>query len=215
MKNFTESSIPMNVNQRMGNLNFLWKSELTEFCIKGLLEAFAKFLSVKKFKDKTVSVVLNDFTDNFHFGASVQFIPQEESGADEGSWNLVYTFDPNSIDEKNSTVYHFSDPEVRVLFEDTTFARSGIVWRHQVDAQTNQPSQANSQSIMCLIVDCIKEYMQSNINFDNQMTIPDYMNFTAEVEGNGVFIGCEPSAQLKQYVKEDIMVNYIDDDSEE
>lgn len=210
MKNFIETSIPITIMQKMDTLGFYWKHELSIACLQGLFEAMAKFLSFKKSKDKPVGVVLNDLTNGFHFAAYVTFVPQNENGADEGSWVINYTFDENDIDPKSMVLYYYSDPEMRSTFEDTTYSKDGIIWKHQLEAGTDKPCEASSMNILCVLLDSVRDYMISNINFDNEMCLTNYMNFVAEAESGGtVYILCEPSNLIKEFIKTDNAIGVI------
>lgn len=210
MKTITETDILMNINQRLAEHSFTWSSKLSEGSINAFLIAFAKYLGIKKSKDKTVAIILTDFTDNFHFGAFVQYIKEEN---DEGSWQISYTFNESDIDSKTMEIHDFTEAECRMLFENISYVKSGIMWSYVSDEESNKPCEGSSQWVMVIIMDCIKEYMRSNINHDNKLNIPEYMNFTAELDGD-IYISCEPSALLKQYAKEDQNYNTIASEEE-
>ena len=211
MKTFIESNLPMNINQRFSDNSFLWSDQLSEATIQALLVAFAKFLSNKKNKDKIIAIVLTDFTDSFHFGAYVQYVKEENE--DGGSWQLNYTFNENDIDPKTMEIHNFSEAECRMMFEDIGYRKIGIMWSYMSEDSSNKPSEACSQSTMVMIFDCIKEYMRANVNYDNKLNIVDYMVFTAELDGD-IYISCEPSAILKQYIKEDQNYNTVTEEEE-
>ena len=117
MKNYISSTINQEIQKRMLDKQIAWNDQLSENCIYGLFEAFGVFLGKHKSKDNPVAVILNDFNGGYHFGAFVQFIPQNEESTDEGSWALSYSFDENDIDSKNWKVFTFNDdPEVCKLW---------------------------------------------------------------------------------------------------
>lgn len=211
MKNFIESSIPNAILQRMDVLSFFWKNELSETCIKSLIESMARFLSSKKSKDKTIAVVLKDLNDQFIFAAYTTFIPQSESGADEGSYSINYTFEETDINDKTMTIINFDDPEMRSVFEDTAYIKDGLVWKFHEADDPERPCEASSTNINGLIMNAVKEYMEANVNLDNQLSVNGYITFTAEVESGGkIYIACEPSAVIKQFMKDDNSIRSIE-----
>lgn len=211
MKNFIESTIPNSILQRMDLLNFFWRNELSEVCVKSLIESMARFLSIKKSKDKTVAIVLKDLNEQFVFAAYTTFIQQTEPGADEGSYSINYTFDESEINDKTMVVYNFDDPEMRQEFENTAYIKDGLVWKFHEADDPDRPCEASSTNINSLIMNTIKEYMETNVNFDNQLNINGYMVFTAEAESGGnIYISCEPSPVIKQFMKDDNSIRAVE-----
>lgn len=212
MKNFIESTIPNNILQKMDTLGFFWRNELSEVCIKSLIESMARFLSTKKSKDKTIAVVLKDLNDQFVFAAYSTFINQTEIGADEGSYSINYTFEADEINDKTMTIYDFDDPEMRMVFENTAYIKDGLVWKFHEADDPERPSEASSLNINSVIMNSVKEYMEANANFDNQLNLNGYMIFTAEAESGGnIYISCEPSPVIKQFMKDDNSIRSIEE----
>lgn len=211
MKNFIESTIPNSILQRMDMLSFFWRNELSETCVKSLIESMARFLSIKKSKDKTVAVVLKDLNDNFVFAAYSTFVPQTETGADDGSYSINYTYDEHELNDKTMVIYEFNDPEMRAEFENTAYIKDGLVWKFHEADDPDRPCEASSVNINAIIMNTIREYMESNVNFDNQLNINGYMIFTAEIESGGnVYISCEPSPVIKQFMKDDNSIRAVE-----
>jgi hypothetical protein len=82
MKNYLESSIPMQIMKTFTSRDYGWNDFVSEACIKTLFEGAAIFLGKNKSKDTPVALVFKDANDKFHFAAYVQFHKQEEEGAD-------------------------------------------------------------------------------------------------------------------------------------
>lgn len=211
MKNYIGSTIPMAIQQRMESQSFSWNTSLSEDCFKCLFESMAVYLGRKKSKDKVVGLKLNDMNNGFHFGAYVSFLNQEEAGGDDGAWGLNFTFDESDFDEKNWEIHTFDEPEARVTFEDTTYNKAGVVFKFRPGEANNQVSNASAQSVLCTMIDCIKQYMETNVAVDPELEFTNYLLFKAELSGNEVYIGITPSPLLKQFVKDDSSIGTVGD----
>ena len=214
MKNYISSTINQEIQKRMLDKQIAWNDQLSENCIYGLFEAFGVFLGKHKSKDNPVAVVLNDFNGGYHFGAFVQFIPQNEESTDEGSWALSYSFDENGIDSKNWKVFTFNDdPEVSSTFEDVVYSRYGVGFLQKEKDRNDEICDASPQALLCTIIDTVKDYMEANITIDPDLSIDGFAHLKAEAAGDNVIIGIEPSATLKQLVKEDNSIGNVEIES--
>jgi hypothetical protein len=209
MKNYVGSTIPMTIQQRMEAQEFSWNTELSEDVFRCLLEAMADYHGRMKSKDKVLGLKLNDMNIQFHFGAYVTFLNQEETGADDGAWGLNYTFDETDFDEKNWEIHTFDEPEASVTFEDIAYTKAGIAFKFKNGEANDRASNASAQSILCLIMDCVSDYMRTNVTIDPELEFTNYLKFKAEISGNDVYIGITPSPLLKQFVKEDSSIGTI------
>lgn len=209
MKNFMESTICLQVGKIMSNRNYSWNDRCTEVTVKTLVEGFAVYLGRNKSKDRPVVAELRDFEDKFHFAMWVQYIKQEEEGADEGSWALSMTFDEKDIDYDNWTVVKY--PEDQVLagaVYDVGYSRYGAYYKFQPKDNNNEVCEGSPQELFCACVDGIVEYMRGNVSIDPILQMENYFTATAKLEGDGsVYIGMEPSALMKQHIKGDAEID--------
>ena len=205
MKNLKETSLYVMVsNELINTRRYGWNDQCTDIIIESTFSAFASFLGMVKNKDVTTAVVIKDIYGEFSFGAFVQFHKSEEEGTDEGSWTLSYTFDKNDI-EDNWKVYGFGeDMEVANAFHTVAYTKYQMGFSSQPKDDNNAKPEGSAQDLITIIFNIIKEYMRSNITIDPQLEITDIAVLTAAIaDDNSVVIGIEPSALLKQYVKED------------
>ena len=209
MKNYIGSTIPMTIQQRMESNTFAWNTELSEDSFKCFFEALAVYLGRKKSKDKVVGLKLNDMNGKFHFGAFVTFLNQEEAGGDDGAWGLNFTFDETDFDDKNWEIHTFDEPEARATFEDISYNKAGVVFKFKPGEANDQVANGSAQSILCLMIDVIADYMRANVTIDPELEFTNYMTFKAELSGNDVYIGITPSPLLKQFIKDDSSIGTI------
>lgn len=204
MKNYLESQINMEVMAIMKSKRYGWNDYITESTIKSIFEGMAMFLGKHKSKDIPVALIIRDCNDKFHFGAFVQFQKQGEEGSDEGSWTLNYTFDENDIDQKNWKVYFFPDDQTAcAAFEDVAHAKYAMFFRIKPKDDDNKVCEGSVQELVCIVLDCIFNYMRANVTIDPVLEFADYFTMTAEMNNTDVYVGIEPSATLKQFVKDD------------
>lgn len=205
MKNLKETSLYVMVsNEFINSRHYGWNDQCTDIIIESTFSAFASFLGMVKNKDTTTAVVIKDIYGEFCFGAFVQFHKSEEEGTDEGSWTLNYTFDKNDI-EDSWKVYDFAeDMEVANNFYTVAYTKYGMGFATQPKDDNNAKPEGSAQDLVTIIFNMIKEYMRANITIDPQLDITDIATLTAAVaDDNSVVIGIEPSALMKQYVKDD------------
>ena len=105
----------------------------------------------------------------------------------------------------NWKVYDFGeDMEVANEFYTVAYTKYHMGFSSQPKDDNNAKPEGSAQDLITIIVNIIKEYMRSNITIDPQLEITDIAVLTAAIaDDNSVVIGIEPSALLKQYVKED------------
>ena len=209
MKNYIGSTIPVEIMKRMNEKQFGWNDELSQDCFKALFMSMASYLADKKSKDKIVAVKLIDWNDKFHFGAFVQFLEQTEVGADDGSWMISFTFDETEIDEKNWEVHTFSDPDVETMFEDTIYSNSGVAFKFRSRDDKNQICEAAAQAVLCMLIDCVRDYMVANVVIDPDLEFTDLMLFRSEASGEAVYISCTPGMLVKQLIKNDSSIGTV------
>lgn len=212
MKNYLECTIPQHVLKVMQSRSYIWDDFSTEALIKTAFETGAIFLSRHKSKDTTTALIFRDMEDKFHFASYVQFHKQEEEGSDEGSWTLNYTFDENDIDTKNWTVFTFpSDQEAKHLLEDIAFTQYGIIFKYMEKDSMGKICKGSSAELVNVVLDGIFDYMRANVTLDPVLVMDNFFTMTAEAVNDGsVYVGIEPSALLKQYVKDDVQTDVID-----
>lgn len=204
MKNYLESTIPMQVGKIMSNRNYAWNDFCTESCIKTIFEGMAVFLGKKKSKDTPVALEVRDINDKFRFGAFVQYHKQDEESADEGSWTLNYTFDEDEIDRKNWKVSSFPEDQVASgIIEDIAYTQWGMIFKFLPKDNNNNVCEGSPQELICTVLDVIYDYMRTNVTTDPVLEFTNYFTATAALNGESVYVGIEPSALLKQHVKDD------------
>ena len=199
MKNFLESTVPMQVSKIMLDRNYGWGEHSTLVTIKTLIEGFAVYLGRNKSKDTPVAATLVGLNDKFYFQK------QDEEGADEGSWTLSMTFDEKDIDYDNWTVAKYPhDPVLSGIIYDVGFTRYGANFVFSPKDNVGTICEGSPQELFCTIVDVIVDYMRANVSIDPQLELTNYFTITATLETDGsVYLGVEPSALMKQHVKDD------------
>jgi hypothetical protein len=203
MKNFLESGINLQVSKTFTNRNYGWNDFATESCIKTLFEGAAIFLGKNKSKDTPTALVFKDIDGRFHFGAYVQFHKQEEEGTDEGSWTLSYTYNEDDIDPKWA-IYDFTESQVAYkAIIDIAHDKFGINFKYAPKDDNNKICEGSAQELLITIMDVIFDYMRANVSIDPVLEFPGYFTMTSEISGNSVYVGIEPSEQMKQHVKDD------------
>lgn len=212
MRNFLEATINSQVQKAMLGRSFNWSERCTEICIQSMIEGFAVYLGRNKNKDNTVAAILVDMNDRFHFGMYVQYQKQDESGGDEGSWSLSMTFDERDIDKENWTIVKFPDDQVlENTVYDLSYTRYGGVFKFKPKDNVGRISEGSPQELFCTVIDALVAYMRANVAIDPQLDIPNYCVLTGKLEGDGsVYIGAEPSALIKQHVKDDFKAELND-----
>ena len=210
MKDILASTLPNECMKRiMDGMGFGWSESLTTGTYSDFFQAAAKFLAVKKSKDKPVVLEFRDMTGGFHMAAIVQFLPQSEEGADEGSWALNFTFDESDID-KAWEIYNFADnPEARQVFYDVTYANNGVTWRFKEMDANDQVCEGTAVQIICVLIDTLRDYMALNVSIDPELEINNIAQFKAEISGDKVYIGVTPMPLIKQLVKNDSSIGVI------
>ena len=209
MKNFLESTIPMQVGKIMAGRNYGWSDVCTEVSIKTLIEGFAVYLGRNKSKDTPLAIELLDTNGKFHFGMFVQYHKQDEEGADEGSWSLSMTFDEKDIDKENWTVINYpEDPVLGGIIYDVGYTRYGAYYKFTPKETAGQISEGSPQELFCTVIDVTVDYMRANVAIDPELELTNYFNITAKLEADGsVYLGIEPSALIKQHVKDDAAID--------
>lgn len=210
MRDILASTLPNECQKRiMDGLGFGWKDQLSIDTYKDFFQAVARYLGVKKNKDNPVVLELRDLNGGFHLAGIVQFLPQSEEGADEGSWALSFTFDESDID-KQWEIHNFAeDPEARTTFYDTTYANHGITWRFKELDANDEICEGNAIQIICVLIDTLTDYMRLNVSIDPELTIGDMIAFKAEISGDKVYIGVTVGPILKQFCKADASIGTI------
>ena len=212
MKNYLESTIPTQVDKIMSSRDYGWNDRCTEVCIRTLCEAMAVYLGRNKSKDTPVAIELRDVDDKFHFGAYVQFIKQDEEGADDGSWPLNYTFAENDIDHENWTVVKYPEDQVACgILSDIAFSRYGMIFKFLPKDTDGKICEGSPQELLCTCIDAVYDYMRANVAQDPDLEFTDYFTATAKVDGDGsVYVGMTASALMKQHVKDDAFIDKKD-----
>ena len=193
MKNFTESTICQEIGKIMLNRSYGWNDHCSEVTIKTVFEGF----SVQTRKGIG------------HFAAYVQYQKQDEEGADEGSWTLNMTFDEKDIDKENWTIVSYpEDPVLAGIVSDIGYSRYGAYYQFAPKNNVNEVCDGSPQELMCTCIDVIASYMRANVANDPELEITGYATLTAKLEAdNSVYIGVEPSALMKQHVKDDAAID--------
>lgn len=211
MKNLLETSIMSVVKDELYKNSFGWNDFCTDSCIKTIFESMAIFLGRNKSKDQTVAVIIKDYNDKFVFAAYVQFHKQQEEGADEGSWTLNFTYDENDIDTKNWKIYYIpDDQEALAIAYDVAFSKYGIRFIITPKDNNDRYCAGSAQFIFLACLRAIHDYMRANVTKDPILQITDFATLTSEINGDSVYIGIEPSALLKQHVKDDSDIDKVD-----
>ena len=199
MKDILASTLPNECQKRIAEgMGFGWGEALSVDTYKDFFQSIARYLSVKKNKDKPVVLELRDLNGGFHFAGIVQFLPQSEEGADEGSWALNFTFDESDIDSSWEIHKFGEEPEAMTVFYDVTYANHGIGWRFKELDANDEICDGNAVQILCVLMDVLAQYMQVNVTIDPELTIGDLVSFKAEISNDKVYIGVIPGALLKQ-----------------
>lgn len=204
MKKLEESQVMSMMFDIMDGRGYDWKDRNTVGAVRSLFMGFSYYLGKHKNKDTTVCCVLKDVLNKFHFAAYVQFIKNEEDSSDEGSWTLNFTYDEADVDYKNWETHNF--PEDTVLaasLTKTCYNQLGIQYAFRPQMSKEDPEDGSAQEIFCTVMDTIKDYMRQSLGTDPVLELENYFTMTAEANGEKVYIGIEPSAILKQYVKDD------------
>ena len=209
MKNFMESTICLQVGKLMANKAYAWNDRCTEVSIKTLIEGMAVYLGRNKSKDKVVVAELRDAQDKFHFAMKVQYLKQDEDGADEGSWALTMTFDEKDIDYENSAVAKYPEDQVLAgIIYDIGYSRYGAFFKFQDKDNNNEVCEGSPQELLCTCIDGVADYMRANVSVDPVLEMENYFTATAKLEGDGsIYIGMEPSALMKQHIKDDSSID--------
>jgi hypothetical protein len=191
-----------------GDYDLGWSDTLTVNTITDVFIGMAKFLGKKKSKDKPVVVEIRDMNGKFHFAGYVSFLAQSESGSDEGSWALNYTFDESDLEPEWDRYDLLSTPEAFATFHDVTYLSHGISWRF-VPAETNEVTEGTPLFIIPILMDLLKRYMEANVTVNPELSISERAYLKAEMGSTGVHISITPNATLKSYIKDDQMMNII------
>jgi len=209
MKNFLETTICMEVGKIMTARDYGWSNECTEVCVAALFQGMAIYLGRNKNKDGVVAIELRDFNDQFHFGAYAQYIKQGEDG--EGSWTLNYTFDENEIDRDTWTVVNLTvDQVAKGIIKDIVYTEFGYDFKFDGRDDNGRMSEGNLAELLFTTIDVVKSYMAANVTIDPEMSFERYFTMVAKLNAdNSVYIGIEPSALMKQYVKDDNMADGV------
>lgn len=211
MKNLLETSIMSAVKDEFYKDQFSWNDYCTEVCVKTVMESMAIFLGKNKSKDQPVALIIKDFNDQFVFAAYVQFHKQQEEGADEGSWTLNYTYDEDDIDTKNWKLYYIpDDQEAIAILYDVAFSKYCMRFISQPKDDNEKYCKGSAQHIVLVILRAIYDYMRANVTKDPVLQVTDFFTMTAEINGDSVYVGIEPSALLKQHVKDDSDIDKVD-----
>ena len=205
MVNFKESTILQEVMKKEQIKSYGWSNYLTETCFKSLFEGMALFLGRVKSKDQAVALEIVDQDDKMHFAAIVEYHKDETT--DAGAFSISYTFDENDIDDKNTKIYKF--PEDNMAYTaliDITYSKWGVAFTNKEKDDNGATCEASPRELFIDCIDSLKDYMKIAVNQDPQLEFPEYFTATAEINGDSVYISIEPSAILKQHIKEDISV---------
>ena len=204
MKNFFETTICMQVGKIMVGRNYGWNDRCTELSLETLVEGFAVYLGRNKSKDTPLATVLVDMNDRFHFGMVVEYHKQSDD-SEGGSWSLSITFNEKDIDYDNWTIVKYpEDPVLSGIIYDVGFTKYGIHFKFAPRDNVGTISEGSPQELFCTIVDVLIDYMRANVAIDPEMELTKFFTVTAKLEGDGsVYLGVEPSALLKQHVKDD------------
>ena len=163
MKDILESTISNEAVKILeGDYDLGWSENLTINTITDVFIGMAKFLGKKKSKDKPIVVEIRDMNGNFHFAGYVSFLAQQESGTDEGSWALNYTFDESDIEPEWERFDLINTPEAFATFYDVTYLGHGISWRF-IPAETNEVTEGTPAFIIPILMDLLKRYMEANV----------------------------------------------------
>lgn len=204
MKDILESTIPNEALKILADdYDLGWSESLTINTISDVFVGMAKFLGKKKSKDKPVVVEIRDNNGQFHFAGYVTFLPQQESGSDDGSWSLNYTFNESDIEPDWERYDLINTPEAFATFHDVTYIDHGISWRF-VPGESNEVTEGTPSFIIPILMDLLKRYMEANVSINPELSISGRATLKAEMAGsNGVYIKVTPEAVLKSCIKDD------------
>jgi len=173
--------------------SFLWDNGFSLDTIKMMAAGMAMYLGNVKDK-KVVKACRIDSGNKFHIGGYVKFEPSEEDET-KGEFKLVFTFEAKDIPE-GAEIADIQDPVFRHIMADEGYRRCRIRFNAMDGQDYLLPALTES-------ADAIKEYLRANANIDPELELKDYFTATVEIDGDKNYYAITPSAQLKQYIKDD------------
>ena len=90
------------------------QSELVEDIFKSITQGFAFAVKEVKSKDNPVAVCTQDQNKNMLFGVKIEFIPGDDE--ESGSWNTIWSFNPEDFTDENIVIYNSEDPKIEPFF---------------------------------------------------------------------------------------------------
>ena len=195
MINFNESAILANYCLSLSELTSGLMELATEHVPKVtevVLMSMSDYARAVKDKSKPVAIVIDDFKGNMILALKVKFY--EGSAEDEdGSWNPVWTFDPEDITD--CTVHKVSESQAFPFFKMRAITA--------YDMQYTDPSNAYHSAL--IFAEVLKRWLDLNANDGEVVSIHMDGMFTATVEvvdGEKVFTFV-PEEELSNLIKDD------------
>ena len=194
MKQYKDTNISNEILKVMTEkLKYGWDTSLSDDSVKMLVEGMAKYLGEVKEKGKVHAAIIEDIKGNFHLGAFVEFIKGDSAGED--SYTLTYTFNENDIKE-DFVKANLSDPVFHCIIADIGLTKYGMSFRSIEGKEFIAPT-------MCVVADCIKNYLHANVALDPVVELDKYFTAKAELDGDKVYYTLTPWEILKQHIKAD------------
>lgn len=205
MKEIMETSIFNEVYKIMCSRNYAWNEQMTLSIIRSTMKGMASFLGKKKSKDQPVSVGIYDKNDKMHFAAIVEYV-KSESGVDEGSWNISYTFNEDDIDKNLTKIYKIpEDQEARSEISTVAFETEGLFFSFAENNDKNVENDGSPSELITVVFDVVRDYMRANITVDPELNVSNTAKFTAVADTNSkdVLIVVDPDEIIRQLIKDD------------
>lgn len=196
MINFNESAIPANYCLSLSELTSGLMELATEHVskvVEVVLMSMSDYARAVKDKTKPVAIVIDDFKGNMILALKVKYY--EGSAEDEdGSWNPVWTFDPEDIADCN--VYKVSESQAFPFFKMRAITA--------YDMQYTDPSNAYHSAL--IFAEVLKRWLDLSASDSEAASIHMNGMFTATVEVvNG--------EKVMTFVPEEELSNLIKDDA--
>jgi len=196
MKKYEETNLSNEILKAITEkLRYGWDLEFSVDGVKMLLEGMAKYLAEVKEKGKVHAAVVEDLKGNFHIGAFVEYVKGEGEKSGEASYVLTYTFNADNIKETYVKA-NLGDPVFHHIIADVGLTQHGLSFRKLDDKEFLTPT-------MCVIADCIKNYLHANASIDPVVELDNYFKASAEIDGDKIYYKITPGEILKQHIKAD------------
>lgn len=193
--NFDKSAIPANYLVSLSELTSGLMELATEHVpkvVEVVLMSMSDYARAVKDKSKPVAIVIDDFKGNPILSLKVKFYEGSEEDPD-GSWNPVWTFNPEDIADCN--VYKVSESQAFQFFKTRAFSA--------YDMQYTDPTNAYHSAL--IFANTLKLWLDTSANEAEPASVHMDGMFTATVEvvdGEKVFTFV-PEEELSNLIKDD------------